>query len=74
VDVNKLRKISKEELQYEITDTSKESTQRQRKPVNKVQNPVKNDEDEASSDSESSEENLSIARRYFHAPKLAKVG
>jgi hypothetical protein len=46
VDVNTLRKVNKEELQHEITDTSKESTQRQRKPVNKVEKPVKNDEDE----------------------------
>jgi hypothetical protein len=56
VDVNKLRKINKEELQYEITGTSEESTQRQRKPVNMVEKPMKNDDDEASSDSESSEE------------------
>jgi hypothetical protein len=34
VVVNKLRKINKEELRYEITGTSKESTQRQRKSVN----------------------------------------
>jgi hypothetical protein len=40
VDVKRLRKINKEELRYEITDTSKESIQRQRKPVNKVENPV----------------------------------
>jgi hypothetical protein len=72
VHLNKLTKINKEELQYEITGTSTESTQRQRKPVNKVEKPVKNDE--ASSDSESSEEILFIARRYFHSQKLVKVG
>jgi hypothetical protein len=48
VVVNKLRNVNKEGLQYEITGTSKVSTQGQRKPVKKEEKPVKNDEDEAS--------------------------
>jgi hypothetical protein len=65
LDVNKQRKINKEGLQYEITGTSKESAQRQRKPVNKVEKPMKNDKDEASSDSESSEENHIYCQEIF---------
>jgi hypothetical protein len=39
-------------LRYEITGTSKDSTQSQRKPVKNVQTPVMKDKDEASSDNE----------------------
>jgi SAM-dependent MidA family methyltransferase len=69
VDVNKVKKTNKEELQYEITGTSKESTQRQRKPLKKVKTPVKNDEDEASSDSDSSDENCVFGQEIFSHSK-----
>jgi hypothetical protein len=39
--------MNKQELQCEITGTSKESAQRQRKPVKKVEKPVKDDADES---------------------------
>jgi hypothetical protein len=69
VDVNKKRNINKEGLQYEITGTSKVSTQGQRKPVKKEEKPVKNYEDEASSDSESSEENCIYCQEIFSHSK-----
>jgi hypothetical protein len=67
--VNKQRKINKEGLQYEITGTYKENTQRQRKPIKKVKKPVKNDEDETSSDSESSKENCISCQEIFSHSK-----
>jgi hypothetical protein len=51
---------------------SKESTQRQRKTVKKVEKPVKNDDD-ASSDSESSEENCIYCQEIFPHSKAGQV-
>jgi hypothetical protein len=65
--------MNKEGLQYEITGTSKESTQRQRKPVRKEEKPIKNDEDEGSSGSESSEEICIYCQEIFSHSKAREV-
>jgi hypothetical protein len=52
---------------------SKESTQRQRKPVKKVEKPMKYDEDEASSDIESFEANCIYCQGIFLHSKAGEV-
>jgi hypothetical protein len=60
--------VNNEGLQYEITDTPKESTQRQSQPVKKVETR----EDETNSDNESYEENFIYCQETFSHSKLGE--
>jgi hypothetical protein len=72
--VNKQRKTNQEGLQNEITGTSKDSAQRQRKPMKEEEKTVRNDENEVSSDSESTEENCIYCQEIFSHSKPVKFG